>query len=137
MPVRRLPVNRLRRIASVALLLVALGALSTLPVSAQTTGKTHTVRVGDNFFKPKRLKIVAGDKITFKWVGSAQHDVKVKKGPQKFESKLKSSGKFSRVLREPGKYEIYCTIHPGMTMKVKAKEAPPPTTTTSSVPPAT
>ena len=128
--------NRLRRIASVAVLLIGVGALSTLPVSAQTAPETHTVRVGDNFFKPKRLTIVAGDKITFKWVGSAQHDVKVKKGPQKFKSKLKSSGKFTRALREPGKYQIYCTIHPGMTMKVTADEAPPPTTT-SSAPPST
>ena len=129
--------NRLRRITSVAMLALSLGVLSILPVSAQTAAETHTVRVGDNFFKPKRLKVFVGDKIKFRWVGSAQHDVKVKKGPQKFKSKLKNSGSFTRTVKEPGKYQIYCTIHPGMTMTMRASEPPPPPPTTTSVPPST
>jgi plastocyanin len=120
-------VKRLRRIALVTLVVGAASALAVLPGAAQTTGKT--VKVGDNYFKPKSLSLVVGDRLTFKWVGSARHDVKVKKGPQKFDSKLKSSGKFSRTIKSPGKYVIYCTIHPGMEMKLKAKAAPPTTTT--------
>ena len=124
--------RRLRRIAGVAVLVAAMGAVAVLPADAQVL--TKTVKVGDNFFKPKKLKITTGTKLTFKWVGSARHDVKVKKGPQKFESKLRNSGKFSRVIKKPGKYVIYCTIHPGMLMAMTVTAAP---TTTTLAPPTT
>lgn len=123
----------LRRFACVTLVAIAAVALVGLPVTAHTTGPT--VKVGDNYFKPKSLKITVGERLTFKWVGSARHDVKVKKGPQKFDTKLKSSGKFSRIIKKPGKYVIYCTIHPGMEMKLKATN--PPATTTTLTPPST
>ena len=122
--------KRLRRIACMTLVVTAAGALAVLPVGAQTTGKT--IKVGDNYFKPKKATLAAGERLTFKWVGSARHDVKVKKGPQKFDSKLKSKGTFSRIMKRPGKYVIYCTIHPGMEMKLKVT-SPPPTTTSTSV----
>ena len=125
----------LRRTAGAMLLVAALGMVAVLPAAAQTV--TKTVKVGDNFFKPKKIKITVGTKLTFKWVGSARHDVKVKKGPQKFESKLKNSGKFSRTINKPGKYLIYCTIHPGMEMKMTVSNPPPATTTTSVYPPPT
>jgi len=125
-------VRRFGRITSVALSVMALGALTVLPVEAQVVN--HKVKVGDNYFKPKNLRIAAGDKVTFRWVGSAQHDVKVKKGPQKFESKLKNKGKFARTIKKPGKYVLYCTIHPGMQMKMTV--GPPPPTTTSTTSPA-
>lgn len=123
----------LRRFACVILVAIAAVALVGLPVTAQTTGAT--VKVGDNYFKPKSVKITVGERLTFKWVGSARHDVKVKKGPQKFDTKLKSSGKFSRIIKKPGKYVIYCTIHPGMEMKMKVTSAP--ATTTTLTPPST
>ena len=121
--------SRFRRIAGIALLLAVVAALTVLPVQAQTP-KTHTVKVGDNYYKPKKLKVVVGERVTWKWTGSARHDVTVKKGPQKFKSKLKSDGKFSRVINKPGRYTIHCTIHPGMEMKLTAA-TPPPTTTTA------
>ncbi len=81
---------------------------------------TKKVAVKDNYFKPKKVKLAVGDKIKFKWKGYAIHDVKVEKGPQKFESKKQSSGTFTRTIKKPGKYRIICTIHPGMEMSLKA-----------------
>ena len=54
---------------------------------------------------------------------------------EKAIAKLKSKGKFTRTLSEPGKYRIHCTIHPGMEMKLTVKDLP--TTTTAPPPPAT
>ncbi|MSO78816.1 MAG: hypothetical protein EXQ79_04335 [Acidimicrobiia bacterium] len=133
----------IRRIAVGGVVAVAISALATLPVSAQTspaTGPTTDlpkivkVKVGDNYFKPKKLTIVVGDRVNFVWIGTAIHDVKVKKGPQKFESDKQASGKFKQVVLEPGKYKIVCTLHPGMEMKMTAKEPPPVTTSTAPLP---
>ncbi len=125
----------MRRIAVGGVVAVAIGALVTLPVSAQTYPvagpKKVKVKVGDNYFKPKKLTIVVGDTVNFVWIGAAIHDVVVTKGPQKFESKKQASGKFKQVVLEPGKYKIVCTLHPGMDMKLTAKPPPPVTTSTA------
>lgn len=127
-------VKALRRTAAAVVLALGAGALASVPAGAQSN---PTVKVGDNFYKPKKLTVTAGDKVTWKWVGSALHDVVVKKGPQKFKSKKQAEGKYSKVLLEPGTYRIVCTLHPGMEMKLTVEPAPPPTTVLTSAPPAT
>ncbi len=112
---------------------LAVAGLAVTPAGAQTPTPTEPtvpttvpapvtkkVAVKDNYFKPKKVKLAVGDKIKFTWKGFAIHDVKVEKGPQKFESKQQSSGTFTRTIKKPGKYRIICTIHPGMEMSLKA-----------------
>ena len=136
----------LRRIAVSGMLVVAIGTVTTLPVNAQDTAPKQVavpnqvttptkvkIKIGDNYFKPKTVTITTGDTVVFQWTGTAIHDVKVKKGPQKFDSQPKASGKFSQSLLKPGKYQIVCTLHPGMEMKLTA-ELPPPVTTSSAPP---
>jgi len=121
-----------------ALALVALPAparAQTDPTATTTTTipvgpPTKTVRVLDNVFKPKKVKVVVGTKVTWRWGGVAAHNVVVTKGPQKFKSKTVAKGKFSRTIAEPGKYLIVCTLHPGMNMQLRATSAPPVTSTT-------
>ena len=128
--------KRLRRIAAAAALVLGVAALAIAPVAAQDTTATTTaspktvvkVKIGDNYYKPKKLTVYVGDTVQWKWTGSANHDVVVKKGPDKFKSKLKAKGKFTRVISKPGKYRIHCTIHPGMEMKLTAKTLPTATT---------
>jgi len=107
-----------------ALVVPATGAQTAPPdatvESAPAAPKTVTVAIKDNFFGPKKVAIAVGDKVTWKWKGYSVHDVKVVKGPQKFESKQQSSGTFSRVIKKPGAYKIVCTLHPGMEMSLKA-----------------
>jgi plastocyanin len=110
----------------------ALVAASVAPGGAQST--VHKVKVGDNFFRPDKLKVLVGDTVTFKWVGNAIHDVVSKKNPQNFKSKKQASGKYTQTFVEPGKYKIVCTLHPGMDMKLRVTEPPPPTTTTTAPP---
>ncbi len=111
--------------------LIALVAPSfAVPAAAQTAPATKTVQVLDNIFKPRKVRVVVGTKVTWKWGGVAAHNVVVTKGPQKFKSKTMTDGKFSRTISKPGKYLIVCTIHPGMDMQLRADAAPPVTTTT-------
>jgi plastocyanin len=127
-------VKAFRRTAAAVVLALGAGALATMPAGAQSD---PTAKVGDNYFKPKKLTVTAGDKVTWKWVGSALHDVVVKKGPQKFKSKKQADGKYSKVLLQPGTYRIVCTLHPGMEMKLTVEPAPSPTTVPTTAPPAT
>jgi plastocyanin len=83
-------------------------------------GATKTVAVKDNFFSPKSISISKGTKVTWKWRGTAFHNVTVKKGPQKFHSKTISSGSYSHTFKTAGTYTLVCTVHlPNMKMTVK------------------
>jgi plastocyanin len=107
------------RSALVAALLISTGSVLAAPI-ALAAGTGTTVSVDDNFFKPKKVTVAVGDKVTWEWDGYGVHNVFVVKGPQKFKSASKSSGKFSRTIKKPGTYRIICTLHPGMEMTLKA-----------------
>ena len=106
---------------------VLVGALAMVFALAPVGATDTSIEVGDNFFKPKKVTVVVGDKVIWKFTGSAVHDVTVTKGPVKFHSKKQSSGKYSKVVTAPGNYKIVCTLHVGMRMKLVATPAPPPT----------
>ena len=95
-------------LAPTALLIAALVAVLPSGAAAETVG----VRVGDLFFDPTRVTIEAGDTVRWRWVGDAQHNVTVKRGPVKFKSEDKTSGRFKKKLTETGTYRYVCTIHP-------------------------
>ena len=84
------------------------------------------ISVDDNFFKPKKVTVEVGDRVTWKWDGYVAHNVTVEKGPQKFKSKTQSDGTFARVIKKAGVYRIVCTLHPGMAMKLTAVEGAAP-----------
>ncbi len=113
----------------------AVAALAGLVLLAPAASAAHTtISVNDNYFKPKKVTVDVGDKVTWKWDGFVAHNVVVKKGPEKFKSKIQSEGKFSRTIKDPGVYRIVCTIHPGMKMKLKAVEPGPDTTASTASP---
>ena len=124
----------LRRSAAAGLLILGLGLLAVAPSGAQVvpTGTVKKIKIGDNYFKPKKATVIVGDTVKWKFTGTAIHDVvSDKKNPEKFKSKKQSSGKFKHVMGTPGDYKIVCTLHPGMEMKLTVNPAPPPTTTTA------
>ena len=101
----------------IALLATAGLAAAAVPAAAAT----KTVKVDDNFFTPRPISVKKGSTVTWKWVGDAPHDVKVVKGPVKFASPTKRSGTYSKKLRRRGTYTIVCTIHSGMSMKLRVR----------------
>jgi plastocyanin len=113
-------------VATIGFGLVAptISAQTTLPDTAVKLARAASapkpITINDNYFKPKKVTVAVGAKVTWKWNGYSIHNVTVVKGPQKFASKNQSSGTFSRVIKKPGAYTIACTLHPGMEMTLKA-----------------
>ena len=85
------------------------------------TAESVTSALGDLSFEPEEVALVAGQ--TLIWVngGVAPHTVTARDGS--FGSDLLASGdQFSRVFSEPGRYDLYCTIHPSMVQTVVVTE---------------
>jgi plastocyanin len=83
---------------------------------------TSTVKVKDDFFKPKRVEIEKGDKVTWRWKGSNIHNVALKKPGKKriaVASEFKTEGKFTHKFRRVGTWRVLCETHPrNMRMRV-------------------
>jgi plastocyanin len=89
---------------SLILAVVGLGAAAVAPSAA---GSGATVRVKDNKFVRKTLRIAAGTQVTWKFVGADAHNVTFKR----FHSKTTSSGVFRHTFRKAGTFRYVCTLH--------------------------
>jgi plastocyanin len=98
-------------IALVAAVAVGLAAYLAIPAFAAT----KTVRVDDNFFSPKTISAKRGDKIRFRWTGSAPHNVK----GAGINIGTRSRGTRTVTVRRAGRF--VCTIHPGMTGRIRLR----------------
>jgi plastocyanin len=106
----------------VAVLIAAASAVLAVPALAAT----RSVKVGDDYFVRKgsvpTVTVKKGTKVTWRWAGKDMHNVLVTKGPVKFRSSIKSSGRFTKKLIRTGTYTIVCSIHqPDMRMKLRVK----------------
>ena len=94
---------------------LALGAVA-LPQAAADpdagASATKRVRVGDFFFRKRAITIQSGDRVRWVWVGREPHDVTVTRGPRKFHSRTKRSGRYRKRLFARGTYRYICTVHP-------------------------
>jgi plastocyanin len=105
----------LRLLLLLTALVVAVSAVSAFASSGQT------VRVGDNYYGPKTLRVGRGTKMTWNWVGVLKHNVVVHQGPSAFSSKTQVRGSYSHTFTKKGTYQLVCTIHPSMKMTVVVK----------------
>jgi len=114
-------------IAAAASMLAVAGAPaggSSATESPRAAAATKTVRVADDFYAPKRLKVAKGTRI--KWVWSSRnsnpHDVYSNERPEgapHFHSRPRTAPfSFTRKLRKPGRYEVLCTVHEDMRMRI-------------------
>ena len=103
------------------LALPALAAVAATAALAPPALAAKTVRVDDDVFRPGSLTISAGTTVVWRWVGDSPHNVTVTRGPVKFRSSTKSSGRFSKRMRRGGRYRIVCTVHPGMVMTLRVR----------------
>jgi plastocyanin len=109
-------------LAGVALLLSAAPAQAGKP-------RGKTVRIYDNYFLADDITVKRGATVTWKWPGFDEagdvHDVKLKSGPKgakKFHSEAAATDyTFRRRLTVPGRYRVVCTLHEGMTMRIRVK----------------
>ena len=118
----------MRRRRTAPLAVVAAAALLCAAPAAAGAPQRKTVAVLDNYFLPAKLTVNKGSTIKWKWSVEQTldvHDVKLKKGPEgvrRFHSEPASGGyTYERKLKRPGKYEIVCTLHEEMAMKVTVR----------------
>jgi plastocyanin len=92
-------------------------------LAAPAFGATKRVAVGDNWFVRSTgtptVTVSKGTKVTWRWTGRSLHNVTVTKGPVKFRSGSKLSGRFSKRLRKAGTYTIVCTVHGARDQSMK------------------
>ncbi len=109
---------------------LALGLLAALSlllfVAAPAVSKRKSVEVDDNYFvrqgAPRTVTVKRGDKVEWEWEGMNPHNVTVRRGPVRFHSRTKTSGKYVKRMRRRGTYRILCTVHaPTMRMRLKVK----------------
>lgn len=103
---------------------VAIAALAgTLAVPALAA--TRTVKVGDNYFvrdgAPPTVVVRKGTTVRWSWVGGAPHNVTVVSGPVRFRSPIKTRGTYTKRVTKAGTYKIVCTIHSGMSMRLRVR----------------
>ena len=109
---------------------VVAGAALLVSAAPAVAAPKKTVKLGDNYYTPKTLKVKSGTTVTWKWPGFEMagdvHDVKLKSGPKhvkKFHSQPASSDySFKRKLKVVGTYKIVCTLHEDMRMTIKVKK---------------
>jgi hypothetical protein len=84
-------------------------------------GRRGTISVGDLFFRKPNVSVRAGARLTWRFRGDNLHNVTLANGPRGFSSPNLSQGRtYSRKLRVPGTYRIFCGLHPvDMTATVK------------------
>jgi plastocyanin len=113
---------------ALALALTSASVASGTKTKTRTKTKTKTVKVGDDYYSPVKLKVKKGTKIRWTWLSgnSDTHDVRLKHGPhgvKKFKSELAASDySFSKKLKVPGTYKIYCSLHREMRATIVVKK---------------
>ncbi len=91
---------------------------------AATAAAIRTVKVADDLYSPKRLKVVEGTRVKWVWSSDSagRHDVYVyerPKGSRSFHSPPATAPfSFTRKLRKPGTYKVLCTLHEDMRMRI-------------------
>lgn len=97
-----------------------------VPLMAPPTGAfkplSGPIGVGDYFFSKRRVVVDRGTPVTWSFDASRNHDVAVASGPRGFQSEWIRNGEYSFTPTVPGKYNIYCTLHPGrMSQQLKVE----------------
>jgi plastocyanin len=111
-------VSRVQRIvasvvgAAILSVPVVMGTMSSAgaAVNAQSKDKAK-VTIGDNFFKPKEIEVVAGTKVVWTNKGKILHNVQPDEGKAFGTKRVASGDKYSFTFKKPGEYGYYCSFH--------------------------
>lgn len=104
------------RLVLAALLLVPVAGACGGSDGGSTDVVAGHVNVLDNKFEPKTVEIAPGDTVTWEFKGATQHNVTGEAGMSSGNHK---DGTYEKQFNSAGTYDYVCTLHPGMTGKVK------------------
>lgn len=96
------------------LLALLAAAAAFCAITGPALGAGKTVRVDDDRFSAKTVRVTKGSTVTWRWVGDDDHNV----AGRGFRSPTKDSGTFRRKFSKRGSFSYRCTLHGGMTGKV-------------------
>jgi plastocyanin len=106
------------------LTVAALGVLSLIGANASAgadpqaqAAAVKKVSVGDNFFSPTKANVAPGDKVKWTNNGKVEHNVTFAGGSK--SGNFGSGESYVKKFNRAGKFPYSCTIHAGMTGKVK------------------
>ena len=103
----------MRKTVRTVLLCVALVGGGALGASA---GSGDAVKVKDNKYRPGKLEIDAGTRVT--WTNRGQNPHTVTSNTGLFNRGIDPGETFSRKFRDPGTFKYHCEIHPEMHGRV-------------------
>ena len=97
--------------------LLGSGVVVLLAVPTAGMSATKSISVRDDVFSPKSITINKGDTVRWRWAGRKPHNVT----GRGFKSRTQRSGSYSRRFRRAGSYSVRCTLHSGMTMRIRVR----------------
>jgi plastocyanin len=114
----------MRKLLPLVALLAAL--LVSLIAVGPAASKRRVVEVDDNYFvregPPPTVRVRRNDVVVWEWEGRNPHNVTATRGPVRFRSATKSSGRYRKRMTRRGTYRIVCTLHaPGMRMTLRVR----------------
>lgn len=90
------------------------------------------VKVGDNFFKPKKVTVPIGTTIRWKNIGRVNHNIIPNKGKRFGINPMPPKKVYRYTFAKPGTYKYYCSLHGapnvGQIGTIIVTAPPPPTT---------
>ena len=98
-------------------LTIAAVAATTAAAAVPAFAATAHVKVADDKFVAKTVKIRKGSTVKWNWVGKNPHNVTFKG----FASGTFANGTYKHKFKKRGTFRYRCTIHSGMTGKVVVK----------------
>ncbi len=110
-----------RVLACAALAAFPAAALAVAGPSAQAAA-TKSVVIKDIAFKPAKLTVARGTRVTFRWQdGDTNHTV-TSRGTRRFKSaSARGSGSYTVRFTKAGVYRYVCTLHIGMKGSITVK----------------
>jgi plastocyanin len=102
--------GRLSALALVLALTACTSAGAAPPTPSTPTEEGSTIVLEATSFQPADLLVESGTTVTWQWAGGTAHDVT---GPD-FASGIQTDGTFAYTFDQPGAYDYWCNLHPGM-----------------------
>ena len=87
---------------------------------AARTAAVHTVRLKDSYFSPSSVKAGGKATVRFVWAGKLGHNLIGRRIPSSYETARVRHKALTRTYGR-GTYTFSCTIHPGMTFKLRVR----------------
>jgi plastocyanin len=111
----------MRKLSLLALAAVLVSALVLPGTGTAGQRPTRTVEIGDDFFKPRSIRVKKGTRVIFKWTGINRHNARGMEG-QRFTTGLRgrTSGQKGVTINAARgtRIEYICEFHPDVMIGV-------------------